>query len=187
MALPDPRRAIAGTPRVLLREFTPADADDLFALDSDPDVMRYIGDGRIGTREDVATQLPRAIRRYSDHPGLGSWHATLRESGQFIGWVSLKHAGDSPDIEIGYRLCVQAWGKGLATELASSMVVRGFEKVGLQRIIGVTHPDNRASQNVLRKIGMRDQGFGRYYEQDLRLFAITSEEWLAQGRGRAGR
>jgi len=179
-------RAIGPTPRVLLREFTPADADDLYALDADPRVMRYIGDGRVGTREDVATNLPRAIRRYADHPGLGSWHATLRDSGRFIGWVSLKYAGDSPDIEIGYRLRVEAWGRGLATELAGSMVVRGFASLRLDRIIGVTHPENQASQNVLRKIGMRDEGWGRYYDQDLRLFAIGREDWLAHGGEQRG-
>jgi RimJ/RimL family protein N-acetyltransferase len=52
------------------------------------------------------------------------------------------------------------------------MVARGFDLLGLERIIGVTHPDNLASQRVLLKAGLRDQGWGRYYDQDLRLFAI---------------
>mgnify|MGYP003374993152 CR=1 FL=1 len=46
----------------------------------------------------------------------------------------------------------------------------------LERIIGVTHPGNRASQHVLTKIGMADEGWGRYYDRRLRLFAILGSE-----------
>ena len=52
----------------------------------------------------------------------------------------------------------------------------GFDDLGLERIIGVTHPDNLASQRVLLKIGMADEGWGRYYDRRLRLFAIGSQE-----------
>jgi RimJ/RimL family protein N-acetyltransferase len=160
------------TARVRLREFTHADVDDLFALDSDPEVMRYIGDGATSTRDDAEASIDRILRRYRDHAGQGAWHATRIDDGRFIGWVSLKHAGESPDIEVGYRLMRAAWGMGFATELARAMVARGFDVLGLQRIIGVTHPDNVASQRVLLKAGLSDRGFGRYYDQDLRLFAI---------------
>lgn len=162
----------AGTPRVRLREFTREDVDDLFALDSDPAVMRFIGNGRPGKRTDAEAGIERVLRRYREHPGLGVWHATRHDDARFIGWVSLKHAGESPDIEIGYRLVRAAWGLGFATELARAMVARGFDDLNLARIIGVTHPDNHASQRVLTKIGMRDEGWGRYYDSDLRLFAI---------------
>ena len=162
----------SGTARVRLREFTPDDVCDLFALDSDPDVMRFIGNGRTSTRADAEAALERALRRYREHPGQGVWHATRIDDERFIGWVSLKHAGESPDIEVGYRLVRAAWGLGFATELARAMVARGFDVLNLARIIGVTHPDNHASQRVLTKIGMRDEGWGRYYDSDLRLFAI---------------
>lgn len=168
---------VQSTERVILREFTLDDADDLFALDSDPRVMRYIGDGQTATRADVDTLLPKAIARYVRHPGMGSFHATLRETGRFIGWCSVKHAGESPDVEVGYRLCFDAWGKGLATEMARAMLARGFDTIGLERIIGVTHPDNLASQHVLRKCGLEDLGWGHYYDRDLRLFAIQRSQW----------
>ena len=59
------------------------------------------------------------------------------------------------------------------------MLEHGFDDLGLERIIGVTHPDNQASQRVLTKVGMRDEGWGRYYDQDLRLFAIDRERWTS--------
>lgn len=168
----------ASTARLALRTFVPTDVDDLVALDSDPRVMRYIGDGTPSPkREDAQAAIERVRRRYVEHPGTGVWHVSRRDSGGFVGWVSLKHCGDAPDIEVGYRLMHDAWGHGFATELASAMLRRGFADLRLARIIGVTHPDNVASQRVLRKVGMRDEGWGRYYDRDLRLFAICREQW----------
>lgn len=166
-----------GTARLALRAFTLADVMDIAALDGDPRVMRYIGDGSTGTRDDARAAIERVLRRYDEHPGTGVWHASRRDDGRFVGWVSLKHAGDAPDIEIGYRLAHEAWGQGFATELARAMLRRGFAELGLDRIIGVTHPGNVASQRVLLKAGLRDEGYGRYYGRELRLFALRRDAW----------
>lgn len=173
---------VRSTARIELREFTQNDVDDVYALDSDPRVMRYIGDGSIVTRADAEQTIGRVCTRYRQFPNLGAWHASCRDTGEFIGWASLKHPGESLDIEIGYRLRFPAWGKGFATELASAMREHGFGVLNLARIIGVTHPDNAASQRVLAKIGMRDEGWGRYYDADVRLFAIDREHWLTMSR-----
>lgn len=167
----------AGTARLRRREFTAADVDAIYALDSDPRVMRFIGDGGTSTREDAELAIGRILRRYIEHPGRGAWHASRRDDGRFVGRVSLKFAGESQDVEVGYRLVFDAWGSGFATERAKAMVERGFELLQLDRIIGVTHPDNHASQRVLAKAGMRDEGWGRYYDQDLRLFGIDRTRW----------
>lgn len=173
-----PIAAPTGTPRLALREFATADVDDLVALDSDPLVMRYIGDGSVSPgREAALGAIERVRRRYAEHPGTGVWHASRRDDGRFVGWISLKHCGDTPDIEVGYRLMAHAWGQGFATELARAMLRRGFAELGLARIIGVTHPDNLASQRVLLKAGLLDEGWGRYYDRDLRLFAQRRDAW----------
>ena len=171
------------TERLALREFAREDVDDLVALDGDPRVMRYIGDGSVGTRALCEAGIERVLARYAEDTGLGIWHATRRDDGRFVGWVSLKPCGDSADIEVGYRLMHDAWGHGFATELARAMIRRGFGEVGLDRIIGVTHPENLASQRVLVKAGLRDEGWGRYYGRDLRLFAVDRATWRA-GAGR---
>jgi ribosomal-protein-alanine N-acetyltransferase len=178
MTLPSP--ALPSLPRLALREFVREDVDALLALDTDPAVMRYIGDGSTASRADVEAAIERVLRRYAEHPGTGVWHVTRRDDGRFVGWVSLKHAGESPDIEVGYRLVPQAWGQGFATELAGAMLQRGFGDLGLPRIIGVTHPDNIASQRVLMKAGLRDEGWGWYYGRDLRLFGVRRDEWQAR-------
>ena len=122
------------------------------------------------------TLLSRILGYSTLYPDLGIWHASRRDTGAFIGWFSLKYAGKSSDIEIGYRLMPDAWGRGFATEGAAAMRDYGFDDLGLGRIIGVTHAGNRASQHVLTKIGMTDESWGRYYDRRLRLFAILGSE-----------
>jgi RimJ/RimL family protein N-acetyltransferase len=178
-----PRITQLPTERLVLREFTRDDVDALVALDADPRVMRFIGDGSVGSREACEAAIERVLARYAEDTGLGIWHATRQDDGSFVGWVSLKPCGDSTDIEVGYRLLHDAWGHGFATELTRAMLHRGFDEVGLDRIIAVTHPDNFVSQRVLAKAGLRDEGWGRYYGRDLRLFAMDIALWRA-GVGR---
>jgi len=159
------------TLRLAMREFTPDDSEDLFRLNSDPRVMRYIGEGKPVERARHATILRRVLRYGALYPDLGFWYTTRRDTGAFIGWFTLKYAGGSADVETGYMLLPEAWGQGFATEGATAMVDYGFDDLGLARIVGVTHPDNYASQRVLMKAGLADRGWGRYYDADLRLFA----------------
>lgn len=156
-----------------MREITRADIDDLARLDSDPEVMRYIADGRTASREDVERSIPRVMRTYALWPGLGTWYAARRDSGAFIGWFTFKYVPKTVEVEVGYRLLRDAWGQGFATEGATACVRHGFESLGLYRIIGVTHPENVASQRVLLKAGLRDAGWGRYYGTRLRLFVAA--------------
>jgi RimJ/RimL family protein N-acetyltransferase len=161
------------TLRIALRQFVPEDIDDLYRLDGDPRVMHFFG-GKPAPHAAVDASLRRILRYYALYPDLGAWYATRRDTGAFIGWFCFKYAGRSPDIEVGYRLVHRAWGQGFATEGATALVHYGFDDLGLQRIIGVTHPDNVASQRVLVKAGLVDSGWGRYYDQRLRLFVATS-------------
>jgi RimJ/RimL family protein N-acetyltransferase len=159
------------TLRIDLRELSRDDFGDLLRLDSDPRVMRYINGGTPSTPEEVAAALERAAKHCRTYYGLGVWHATRRDTGAFIGWFCLKYCPPTCDVEVGYRLLPAAWGRGFATEGATELVRYGFDDLGLDRIIGVTHPGNRASQRVLMKAGLSDRGWGRYYGKRLRLFA----------------
>jgi len=167
------RPAWLTTLRLAMREFVPDDLADLRRLNSDVRVMKYIS-GKAETPEETQAAVQRTLRNYRLYPDLGAWYTVRRDTGKFIGWFSLKYAGKSPDIEIGYRLLPQAWGQGFATEGATAMYHYGFDDLDLDRIIGVTHPDNVASQKVLRKAGLADCGWGRYYDLRLRLFAADN-------------
>ena len=107
------------------------------------------------------------------HGSTTSWLSRCEPASRLfaiIGWFCLKYAPKTVDIEVGYRLLAEVWGRGLATEGARALVRYGFDELGLDRIIGVTHPDNAASQRVLVKAGLDDAGWGNYYGRELRLF-----------------
>lgn len=162
------------TTRIALREVHAQDTGNFYSLDRDPRVMRFIADGRVGTPDSARAAVVRALRYYALYPGLGKWVAMEKSGGRFIGWFSLNYVPHTVDVEIGYRLLPDAWGQGYATEGASALARHGFEALGLYRVIGLTHPDNVASQRVLQKAGMRDAGWGHYYDRELRLFVAES-------------
>ena len=154
------------TERLLLREFTEADAPLLLALDSDPEVMRYVG--RSGLADEVAYR--ERIRSYflpyyEKGPNFGFWPANVKATGEFIGWFHLRPALDfrfaaeagfqAGEFEIGYRLVRSAWGKGFATELTRALVQRGFGHPAVEAIVACALVENLASCRVLEKAGFR--------------------------------
>jgi RimJ/RimL family protein N-acetyltransferase len=166
------------TPRLALFEIARDHGNELYELDADPRVMRYIGSGHASTREQIDEVMRRLPRAYALYPGLGTWRATRRDNGDFIGWFALKYIPGTAEIEVGYRLRYGAWGRGYATEGARALVRYGFDDLGLYRIIGVTHPDNAASQQVLRNAGLDDIGWGHYYSRPVRVFeAVRDADW----------
>jgi RimJ/RimL family protein N-acetyltransferase len=145
--------------------------------------MRYIGSGQSSTREQVDDVMRRLPRAYALYPGLGTWRATRRDNGDFIGWFALKYIPGTAEVEVGYRLRYAAWGNGYATECTRELVRYGFDDLGLYRIIGVTHPDNIASQQVLLKAGLTDAGWGHYYGRPVRVYeAVREAAWQPQWR-----
>ena len=107
------------TERLVLRQFTADDADDLFALDRDPEVMRFLNGGLPTPREVVQNRiLPGFLRSYERCPGFGVWAVVEKSSGHFIGWLSLRPPeGGTPDeVALGYRLRRAVWCHGYATE-----------------------------------------------------------------------
>ena len=120
------------TARLRLRALRADDLGDMARMDGDPRVMRYVGDGSTLSRDVVARGLVRPQRYYELYPGLGAWRAE-RAAGRFVGWFCLKYMPNTVEIEVGYRLVPDAWGKGYATEGAKVVLTYGFETLGLWR------------------------------------------------------
>ncbi|MFJ6701045.1 GNAT family N-acetyltransferase [Streptomyces sp. NPDC091272] len=182
------------TERLVLRPFTGSDTDvdHLFALDNDPEVMRYINGGRPTTREEIRTRtLPRLLH---DHPGLGTrgyWAAEDRASGAFLGWFEFRPVDDhsATTVELGYRLNRTAWGSGRATEGARALVRKGFTDLGVQRVTANTMAVNTGSRRVMEKSGLK---LLRHYtddwpeivegsEQGEVEYTLTCAEWERRG------
>jgi RimJ/RimL family protein N-acetyltransferase len=163
------------TERLLLREFTLADLDELARLRSDPEVMRYIGEQ---SKEKVSQRLAYYISHYESH-GFGMWAVIDKERREMIGWCGLIFLDGTPEVEVGYGIARSHWGKGLMTEAARASLRYGFERAGLKRIVAVAMPENTASRRIMEKLGMRYEKNAFHYGHDLVYYAVEREDFDA--------
>jgi [ribosomal protein S5]-alanine N-acetyltransferase len=165
----------AKTSRLQLREMTPDDAVDAFRLNSDPEVLRHTGDEAFASVE-AAREF---LSNYSDyrHNGFGRWAVERIEDGAFLGWCGLKRLEDG-EVDLGYRLMREYWGKGYATEAARECLRVGFEEHGLESIIGRAARENHASIRVLEKVGMKFLSMDPYlHDGGALIYRMTAGEW----------
>lgn len=92
------------TQRLLIRKFESADAQVLFELDSDPEVMKFISGKMPLSIADSAKAINRQLVYYERHKALGIFPAFLIDTKEFIGWCALRYLDTSDKIEVGYRL-----------------------------------------------------------------------------------
>ncbi len=148
------------TPRLLLRPWTPADLDALAAIEADPEVQRFFDPGLPLTHDQAAESMAGFVAEW-DRLGHGRWAVEERGRGAMIGSCGLvRYLEGTPEAtgEVAYGLARSHWGLGLATEAARAAVLWGFATFEFPAVVGLTHPDNLASQRVLAKIGMHHLG-----------------------------
>jgi RimJ/RimL family protein N-acetyltransferase len=159
------------TERLVLRRFTDSDADAelLVELDSDPEVTRYLTPVGIPFDTQSAAAYRERIRTVwlpqDTKPGRGVGAAFEKATGQFVGWVFLRPATlykfateagwtRSSDLELGYRLRREAWGRGLATEASAALVKLALADAEVTCVVAAALVTNRASWRVMEKVGM---------------------------------
>lgn len=179
------------TERLLLRQFTIDDVDNLFELDNDPDVVRFTPNaGRAPERNVIQTQvLHQFFTYYERYDSYAVWAAIEKLSQEFIGWFMFRpvvHASyfdpalaNPSDIELGYRLRKAAWGRGYATEGSKALVFQGFSMLGMQRVVAAALSANVASIRVLEKAGLRLQTrfFYEQLGQEVVVYALNKDEF----------
>lgn len=147
---------IIETERLRLRGWTAEDAEPLSVLAKDPEVMRYISGGTPHTDEQIAAFVERQVRAQSEL-GWCRWALQLREPAagdpaEVIGFTG-PGCTFAPDVEVGWWVHRDLWGRGLAQEAARAAVDHCFAGLGLPRLICCVHPDNAASLRVAEKTG----------------------------------
>ncbi len=144
------------TARLLLRRWRPADRTPLAAILGDARFARYVGNGQPLDREAVDAWIVRARAEWLQE-GFGRWAVVERRGEQLAGYCGLirPDPGDRTTLEIVYGLATSFWGRGYATEAALAVRDHAFGALGCETVIGFAHPDNLASQRVLRKLGLR--------------------------------
>jgi len=173
------------TERLLLRPPGPEDTEALAPMYADPEVMRYLGDGRTFTRAETQRSVQRMIDTW-ESDGFGLFTTVHKESGSVIGrvglivwnpetWQLTRAGGDGPtELEVGYTIGRPYWGLGYATEAARAARDFALEQLGARRLIALIIHGNGASENVAYKLGFayeRDILFGR---REAKLFALET-------------
>ncbi|MCA7997548.1 GNAT family N-acetyltransferase [Burkholderia metallica] len=144
------------TARLWLRPRVLADLDACIAMDRDPEVTRHIAGPWHDPVEHRRFVAHRITRDYP--PGLGYWSIFEKAAPDaFVGWILLipDYADGARDVEIGWRLVRETWGRGIASEAAQAVVRHAFDTVRLPRVIADIAEANSGSLNVARKLGMR--------------------------------
>lgn len=165
-------KMIIETDRLLIREFVEDDAEAFFSFNSDPEVMRFTGEPP-STSVDL---VKKQIRDYPDYRlhGYGRWAVVYKPDRRVVGFNGLKFLEDLQEVDLGYRLRSDYWGRGIATESSMAVLRYGFEDLGLKRIIGLVLPENLASIRVLEKIGMRFDGMIDFCGERAQRWAVES-------------
>ncbi|MGH3203371.1 MAG: GNAT family N-acetyltransferase [Streptosporangiaceae bacterium] len=148
---------ILETPRLTVRQFTEDDVDNLFELNSDPEVMRYLTGGRPTPREVIRDQIiPFHLGVYDRLDRLGTWAAESIATGEFLGWFHFRPGpdGDITNVDLGYRLRRSEWNKGYATEGSRALIRMGFTGLGVERVFAHTMTVNIGSRRVMEKCGL---------------------------------
>lgn len=186
--MPDDPQAVLRTDRLVLVPLAEHHLTEEIALDADPEVMRYLGNGRARDRAHVETLHRGRLAAAALVPGLGFWAGTVR--GEFVGWWLLEPVGDPVGrcAELGYRLHRRWWRRGLASEGARELVRHAFDDLRLDRIVARTMAVNTASRATMATVGL---GYVRtFHEQwDEPIdgaehgeveYTLTRTEWLAR-------
>lgn len=149
------------TQRLILRKLEEEDAERMFRMDSDPEVMKYLGTP-VKNREE-SKEIIRMIQKQYEENGVGRLAVIEKESGLFIGWCGLKLLkepvnGYVETLDLGYRFIPEFWGKGYAWEAAKASLDYGFNELQANSIYAFADAGNTGSNYILTKLGFENTG-----------------------------
>jgi [ribosomal protein S5]-alanine N-acetyltransferase len=141
------------TERLSIRPWEPSDREAFRAMAQDVRVMRYINNGVPLTEEEVDQSLARQARQLAE---LGYCMGALVEksSGEVVGVAGLQPLGTTGELEIGWWVRPDCWGRGYATEAGGAAMRHVLETLGRDRAMAIIDPPNDASKRVAAKLGM---------------------------------
>ncbi|MFZ3580190.1 GNAT family N-acetyltransferase [Virgibacillus sp. DJP39] len=144
------------TERLFFRQYTDSDFEFLSSLLSDPEMVRFIGNGKTREKEETENFLEWIYSTYKKGKGMGLMVLVNKENGSPVG-----HAGLVPqtidgisELEVGYWISRNHWGKGYATEAAKALIDYGINFLDKKRFIALIQPGNLASKKVAKKLDM---------------------------------
>ena len=151
------------------------DVDGAYAVNRDPEVSKYTGDGGPKSRDEMVTILSEHVIADYQKNGYGRYAVIHKESGEYIGFSGLKYLPEKDEVDLGYRFAKKYWGQGIATESCRPFLEYGFKTLKLDKIIAMVLPDNLGSERVLEKLGFSFEK--RFTEDDVEVvqFALFGD------------
>ena len=162
------------TPRLILREFRERDFESYAAMMGDPEVTRYLGDGRPLGRGDAWRQLAMFIGHWSLR-GFGLWAVEERATRAFAGRIGCMEPEDRPGFAISYTLARPFWGKGYAREGAAAALDFARTVLHRERILSLIRPGNAGSIRVAESLGASPDGEVELSGSPVRIYVYPSE------------
>jgi RimJ/RimL family protein N-acetyltransferase len=142
------------TERLMLDTWQISDGRVFRPIATNTEVMRYITGGVPWTNDQIQNFIEHQLKMYSER-GFCRWKLLSKANGEMIGFSGVGFWRDNPNPEIGWWLARRYWGQGLATEAGSAALRDAFERIGFDRIISISRPENTASLRVMGKLGLR--------------------------------
>lgn len=164
------------TNRLLIRKFNQTDIDAVFAMRKDEEVMRFIRQPQTN-RQEAENWLDLLSSRWQTER-IGFCALIEKNSNCLIGWCGLWRLKETNEVEVGYAIVKEYWGKGYAVEAAEVFLKYGFEDLSFEKIVAVANPENRNSWRVMEKLGMTFDHIGKYYDNDLVHYTIKKDDYF---------
>jgi len=159
------------TPRLVLRPFGQEDVAAMTRILNQEGVLRYFPATDPPAEDRVLRMIQGLIEHWQER-GYGLWAVESKASGELMGRCGLQYLPDSGEVEIDFILGRPAWGQGLAAEAGRASLRYGFEDMGFERIVGIVHTGNGASQRVLEKLGLVRMEQKEFFGMDCYRYAI---------------
>ena len=138
---------------MILRGWQRCDLELHAEMSADPQVMRYIGDGRVHDRGQSWREVALHIGHWALR-GYGQWALERKEDGASLGRVGLWNPPGWPGLEVGWKLAREAWGQGYATEAGEAAIEWTWATLDADRLISLIQPGNERSVRVAERLGM---------------------------------
>jgi [ribosomal protein S5]-alanine N-acetyltransferase len=160
---------ILETERLILREMLPTDAEAMFRLDSNPNVVRYLGNKPFKSIDESINLIKYVRKQYTDN-GIGRFAVVLKETDEMIGWAGIKFVTDIENdrtnfYDLGYRLLEEHWGKGYASEATKAWLDYFFQTMKLPVLVANINVNNLESNKIVKKFGF--QIISTFYYEDI--------------------
>lgn len=164
---------------IFLRRFQKSDVNDLFELDSDIEVLKYIHVQPAENLEEIRTKIAQVEQQYQEN-GLGRLAIIRKSDEAFLGWAGLKYETEIrefPYYDIGYRLLRKFWRKGYGIQAAKLSLEYGFNDLKLDKICAAADVENIGSNKILNQIGMKQKDPFQFEGINCKWYELKREDY----------